>query len=460
MVSTSTPRATSPSPPFIRRAHDVHRALVPSHPSGYRRAIGRCALILLAGFLAAVCAGCAVGQTGPPVFVSDSRATVGGRLVSDVGGEVEYWVQYGPSTAYGAQTPRETVIVERNVPRVVDLDIAELARSTRYHYRLCARDSQQTGGPGCGADRSFTTQSFACGETVTTSVRLSDDITCSFELGPALVVGAAGIDINLAGHEISVPMASGGGATAILNRDGHAEVTIRNGSLDGAIRLEGASRNRIRDVDARATGDAIHVEGGQSNEIRASAVTGRASGISVIGSDRVVVAGTKAVGTLAPGIRVEADHARIARNHLPFPASQSTVISGMELSGSDSRVVDNRITGNWAAGGIVLLEGARNVIAENEVSDIGVFPGQAGERFGDGIFVAASTSGTLLRNSLVERNGGDGIEVRSQDARLRDNSAFDNGDLGIDAAAGVTDLGGNRARGNGDPLQCRNVFCQ
>jgi hypothetical protein len=30
----------------------------------------------------------------------------------------------------------------------------------------------------------------------------------------------------------------------------------------------------------------------------------------------------------------------------------------------------------------------------------------------------------------------------------------------IDAAAGVTDLGGNVASGNGNPLQCRNVFCQ
>jgi hypothetical protein len=25
--------------------------------------------------------------------------------------------------------------------------------------------------------------------------------------------------------------------------------------------------------------------------------------------------------------------------------------------------------------------------------------------------------------------------------------------------AGVTDLGGNTATGNGNPLQCRNVFC-
>ena len=39
------------------------------------------------------------------------------------------------------------------------------------------------------------------------------------------------------------------------------------------------------------------------------------------------------------------------------------------------------------------------------------------------------------------------------------NTANNNGDFGIDAAAGVTDLGGNYEFGNGNPLQCRNVFC-
>ena len=36
--------------------------------------------------------------------------------------------------------------------------------------------------------------------------------------------------------------------------------------------------------------------------------------------------------------------------------------------------------------------------------------------------------------------------------------ANDNGDLGIEAVSGVTDGGGNRARGNGNPAQC--VGCE
>jgi hypothetical protein len=40
------------------------------------------------------------------------------------------------------------------------------------------------------------------------------------------------------------------------------------------------------------------------------------------------------------------------------------------------------------------------------------------------------------------------------------NSAFFNHDLGIEAVPGVTDGGGNRARGNGNPEgQCTGVAC-
>jgi hypothetical protein len=53
----------------------------------------------------------------------------------------------------------------------------------------------------------------------------------------------------------------------------------------------------------------------------------------------------------------------------------------------------------------------------------------------------------------------DGIDVHGTGTRLRDNRADDNGDFGIDAVPGVTDLGGNTATGNGNPLQCRSVLC-
>jgi hypothetical protein len=42
---------------------------------------------------------------------------------------------------------------------------------------------------------------------------------------------------------------------------------------------------------------------------------------------------------------------------------------------------------------------------------------------------------------------------------LRRNISTGNGDLGIEAIPGTIDLGGNRASGNGNPLQCQVVTC-
>ena len=48
-----------------------------------------------------------------------------------------------------------------------------------------------------------------------------------------------------------------------------------------------------------------------------------------------------------------------------------------------------------------------------------------------------------------------GIDVDSASTTLARNTANRDGDLGIEAVLGVRDGGGNRARGNGNPLQCR-----
>ena len=65
-----------------------------------------------------------------------------------------------------------------------------------------------------------------------------------------------------------------------------------------------------------------------------------------------------------------------------------------------------------------------------------------------------------LRRNRTDRNGDDGIDVRSDKVALVANRARWNFDLGIEAVAGVLDGGGNRAFGNGNPLQCVNVFCR
>ena len=77
----------------------------------------------------------------------------------------------------------------------------------------------------------------------------------------------------------------------------------------------------------------------------------------------------------------------------------------------------------------------------------------------DGIHVESTATDTLLDGNTASENGDDGIDVESPGTTLSGNTANDNFDLGIEAVPGVTDGGGNTASGNGNPLQCTNLFC-
>jgi len=68
-------------------------------------------------------------------------------------------------------------------------------------------------------------------------------------------------------------------------------------------------------------------------------------------------------------------------------------------------------------------------------------------------------TGTVLGRNLALRSSDDWIDVESPLTTLTRNLALHNTDLGIEAVPGVTDGGGNRARGNGNPAQCTGVAC-
>jgi len=64
-----------------------------------------------------------------------------------------------------------------------------------------------------------------------------------------------------------------------------------------------------------------------------------------------------------------------------------------------------------------------------------------------------------LRGNVAGRHHDDGIDAASPTTTLLRNVATGNGDLGIVAVPGVTDAGGNRAAGNGNPAQRSGVAC-
>jgi len=423
---------------------------------------------MIAALIALGCTGCATGLTGDPEIVSHQSATVAGQVVSDAGGQVEFWVQYGPTKAYGSESDHQTVATQQNTPTPVGATVDGLTRSTLYHYRLCAQDGSQRGGPGCGEDRTVKTQSFACGETVTTNIRLTGEVSCATNPvgAPGMVIGASAILVDMNGFAMTGPIfVGGGGAPAIDNSGGFDDVTIRDGHVgnfgDG-IHLEDASRNHILNMDSSGPQDGIDIRGGEGNEVRHSDIFGRNSGLVATDTTGLVVADSAASGAFGSGMVLSGlVGSRVVRTQVIAGGNPCCTSVGIAVAGNGNVIKDNRV-GGWNAGNIRLGSGADNKLLDNEVFD-GVFPfvePGAEDSAGDGIFVGAFTAGTIVRANHAHGNDGDGIEVQGTETRIADNTADGNGDFGIDAVAGVIDGGGNMASGNGNPLQCRNVFCQ
>lgn len=406
------------------------------------------------------CTGCAAALTGDPISVDRDQANLAGKVVSDADGNVEYWVEYGPTKAYGTESGHITASVLANTLVSVEAPIFDLLPAATYHYRFCATDSTQRGGPLCGEDRRFTTQTVDCGDTLTTDVRLTGNLQCLRE--PGLTVGADGVDINLGGYNITQGIFSGGGGPpAIDNGAGFADMTLRNGSLTNVgegVHVTGGTRNRILNLDVGAAGNGVTIEGGSFHEVRGSDLGGRSVGLLATGSNSLLVTGNVTRGSFGSGIFVTGDLVRILGNEANRGGDPFANPSGITFTGSGARIADNRVDGAWNGG--IKVTGASNVVVDNLVTGAR-FPLMGDEPWaGDGIFVGAFSRDTVLRRNRTDDNEGDGIEVQATGTRLEGNAAFGNGDWGIDAVAGAIDLGGSTAGGNGNPGQCRNVFCQ
>jgi parallel beta-helix repeat protein len=129
--------------------------------------------------------------------------------------------------------------------------------------------------------------------------------------------------------------------------------------------------------------------------------------------------------------------------------SGSTGGPGRDTS-SDNTIAKNSSSGNVQYGILILQNTFRTLISGNNIDRNGFA----------GIHVPHNTFETVIDGNRADGNGDDGIHVDDSDSSLTDNTGNANGDLGIEAVLGVTDGGRNKARGNGNPLQCTGVACK
>jgi hypothetical protein len=130
-------------------------------------------------------------------------------------------------------------------------------------------------------------------------------------------------------------------------------------------------------------------------------------------------------------VRAEASQTRVHANLVRRLSASGLLHAGITVAGDDVTVTANTVT-------------------DTSSTDA------------DGIRVDPEAARVLVRGNLASRHGDDGIDVDSPATTITANTANtanDNGDHGIEAVPGVTDGGGNRASGNGNPAQCLGVVC-
>lgn len=353
--------------------------------------------------------------------------------------------------------------------------------------------------PGRALDR------VACGDTITHDVRLGTNLVdCP---GPGLVVGADGVTIDLNGHTVDGDAA---GDDSGIDTNGHSGLTITHGAVreftEGVL-VDGGHDIAVRAVTSSANGHGgITVDSSRDVVIADDVLRDSLAGVIVGASELVTVTANRASGNADSGIVIfHSSRVRIAGNTVTTSGSSAGI--GVYDGSADNEVIGNRLSRNSA--GIGLDNGAaRNLVAQNTlvdndngvIVDIGTHDNQIadnrveGSEF-EGIVLVGSYGNLVARNS-VARNGADGdaggIVVianpddpsQTSDANLlADNAATDNhgdgihvgpgqsgnvvqrnranrnSELGIFAAPGTIDGGGNLAARNGDPLQCVGITC-
>jgi parallel beta-helix repeat protein len=345
----------------------------------------------------------------------------------------------------------------------------------------------------------------ACGDTITRDTRLSLNLRdCP---GDGLVIGADGITLDLDGHSVD---GDSSGDDVGIEVAGHHGVTIANGSVrefgEGVLVLGGGDIAIQGMESADAGHGGITVDGSRGVVVEGNVVRGAVAGIIVSRSDTVRVGANRVSASALGGIPVFASqHVVVAGNTVTtspddagiglFDGSAQSQVTGNRVTRSGAGVVlndgatENRVAGNVLSrddSGVIVDVGTHdNRVVDNTIED-SAFEGIAvvgsdgnlvarnrvarngGVDAAGGIVVmpwpddaSATSDANVLADNAALDNGGDGIRVaEGQTGNLvRGNEADRNSRLGIDAAPGTLDGGGNRAQRNGDPRQCLGVVC-
>ena len=346
----------------------------------------------------------------------------------------------------------------------------------------------------------------ACGDMITTDTTLDSDLTNCPNNG--ILIGAGDITLDLNGHtvtgnrELVEPCPKDEFCDVGVLNDGHDGVTVRDGAVRefafGAF-VAGARHNRVLGISssknvffgfiivesARSVvrnssgsnnpapeGDGMGLFGSHHMRILHNSFRRNPLGIHVDDSTHNLIKGNRFSRNFESGIFLtHADRNQVRRNRcldnrgcIAAAHGRRNVISGNRISGGVAGIGLERVRGTLVARNVVVhpdrsgiylgfrnppIGGSHNLVRRNRVR---------GSR-GDGFVVREHDGDSRLRRNVAIGSGDDGFDVESRSSTLTRNRALRNAGLGIDAVRGVLDGGGNIARHNRGPRQCRHISC-
>lgn len=348
----------------------------------------------------------------------------------------------------------------------------------------------------------------SCGDTITSDTKLNHNLVNCANNG--LLIGADNVTLNLNGHKIDGDGTPNGSCNPVTDFcdfgiafEGHDGVTVRHGSVrefEGGILVLEARHTRLLRVSAPRNHFG-NIGVASSTRILVRNCSGDRStsregnGLGLFDSHHIRVLHSSFRGNVHAGIKpVGSTNGLIKGNLLARNGDEGMLVEG----GKGFRVKRNRFVRN--GGGITLGPGSRNVITRNRVfgghdgiriekghrnlvaHNVVVHARRAGIRLGikhpliggahnvvrrnlvrdshaDGFLVGKRDRHSLVKRNVARGAGDDGFDTESRSTTLTRNRAVNNGDLGIEAVFSVIDGGGNKAHGNGNPLQCLNIVC-
>jgi parallel beta-helix repeat protein len=348
-----------------------------------------------------------------------------------------------------------------------------------------------------------------CGDTITTDAILHHNLVDCPNNG--IIIGADNVTLDLNYHTIDGDGTPAAGCdfrtefcdVGVVN-DGHDGVTVMNGPVREfafGVFFGSARHNRVLSISSsRHVFFGLFVADSSRSVVRNGSfsrnIPPEGDGIGVFGSsDHLRILHNKIRRNAGPGVHVDRSNENLikrnvfARNSpaIAFSRSDRNQVRSNRCTRNDACVLVGRSSRNVIAGnrihkggdGIAIEKGHGNLVARNDIfgpDKAGVYLALNAPPLGgrDNLirrnFVRASGEDAFLvrsedRHSRLKRNvavgaGEDGFDVRSRSAKLTKNRAMRNRDLGIEAARGVRDGGGNNASGNGDPRQCTHIVCR